>query len=58
MKIRTYSIEGDCSASSIAFTKIEVNINSAFEISITAVNEVLTLIEEIAYSGEHYSGEI
>lgn len=56
-RIKTYSIE------SVAITAASllpnpVSINSAFKISITAVDEALKLIEEIAYSGEHYSGEI
>ena len=56
-RIKTYSIE------SVAITEVSllpnpVSINSAFKISITAVDEALTLIEEIVYSGEHYSGEV
>ena len=56
-RIKTYSIE------TVAITAVSLfpnpaNINSALNITVTAVDQSMILIEEIMYSGEHYSGEI
>ena len=56
-RIKTYLIEA-VAITAVSLLPNPVNINSALDITVTAVDEALTLIEEIAYSGEHYSGEI
>lgn len=56
-RIKTYSIE-TVAITAVSLLPNPVNINSALNIAVTAVDQSMVLIEEIMYSGEHYSGEI